>query len=131
MWGVVIFTPEVTKMRKNIKTPVLLAAVALAISAVSCSSQTAPGGSNTGATSTADTCKDFPVPIYPSTTKTYCEISAGHPTAYVDTNDSVQQVTKYYETLDGWHVKPDDSGVNSATHAVVVIEKSPGYASIV
>ena len=77
------------------------------------------------------TCKDFPVPIYPSTTQVVCETSAGHPMAYVSSNDSVQQVTKYYENLPGWQVKRDDSAVNTPTRAVVVITKSPGYASIV
>ena len=38
---------------------------------------------------------------------------------------------QYYESLAGWQVKPDDSGVNSRTRTVVVIVKSPGYASIV
>src|SRR5207237_5033637 len=77
------------------------------------------------------TCKDFPVPIYPSTTQVVCETSVGHPMAYVSSNDSVQQVTKYYENLPGWQVKRDDSSVNTSTRAVVVITKSPGYASVV
>ena len=79
----------------------------------------------------AQTCKDFPVPMYPATTQVSCETSTGSRTAYVSSNDSVLQVTKYYESLPGWKVKPDDSGVNSSTRAVVVIMKSPGYASIV
>ena len=44
---------------------------------------------------------------------------------------TLAEVEPVYETLPGWQLKPDDSGVNSSTQASVVITKSPGYASVV
>jgi hypothetical protein len=120
-------------MRTNKNAGLLLAAGLVAVFTASCSSTSTTTGSTTdsGAAAAADTCKDFWVPLYPSTTSRQCEKSGDRSTAYLESADSVVQVTKYYEALPGWKLKPSDPGVNSSTHAVVVLEKSPGYASII
>jgi hypothetical protein len=83
-------------------------------------------------------CKEFPVPIYPTTTKVTCEKgekSETQPTkytAYIDSSDSVEQVGKFYRTsveASGWKVKPDDQE-GPPGRLLIVIEKGKGYASI-
>ena len=82
-----------------------------------------------------DTCKDFPVPIYPSHTELSCETGSGKPlrmTAYFASADSVDKVTAFYKTQvkpAGWTVKPME--VESPTHTVVVMDKGKGYATAV
>lgn len=82
-----------------------------------------------------DTCKDFPVPIYPSHTSLSCETGAGQPvrqTAYIESADSVEKITVYYKTQvqsGGWVVDPMQ--VESATRAVVSMKKGEGYATAV
>jgi hypothetical protein len=121
-------------MRTINNAGLLLAAGLVAVCTASCSgTSTNNVTTSDGAVAAgADTCKDFWVPLYPSCTSRQCESSGtGRATAYLDSADSVDQVRKYYESLPGWQLKPSDPGVNSSTHAVVVLQKPPGYASIV
>ncbi len=75
--------------------------------------------------------------MYPTTTSVQCEKDSreGRPlkfTAFVESPDSVETVTKFYQTQPqsaGWTVDPTD--VQSSTHSVVSIKKDKGYASIV
>lgn len=79
----------------------------------------------------SDTCKDFPVPLYPSTTSLQCEHSGERYTAYVETADTVEQVTQYYQTKpqeSGWQSDPEP--LISPEHTVVTIKKGPGHAVI-
>jgi hypothetical protein len=81
------------------------------------------------------TCKEFPVPIYPSHTELSCETGSGKPlrmTAYITSADSVEKVTTFYKAQvqpAGWTVKPME--VESPTHSVVAMEKGNGYATAV
>lgn len=89
-------------------------------------------------TPSKDSCKDFPVPIYPNVTSKVCEKSTQYENtpisyiAHVESKDSVTKVTKYYKTqmpISGWKVEPKQ--VESATHAVVTIRKGVAVATIV
>lgn len=84
-----------------------------------------------------DSCKNFPVAIYPNVTSKICEKNPQYEntpisyTAYVESKDPVSKVTKFYKTeikKSGWRVEPVK--VESATHAVVTIKKGVAYASI-
>jgi hypothetical protein len=81
------------------------------------------------------TCKDFPVPIYPSHTSLTCETGSGQPlrhTAYVESADPVAMVTAFYKTkvqAAGWTVDPME--VESPGRAVVGMKKGKGYATAV
>ena len=98
----------------------------------------APAASSAASPAAGNSCKDFPAPMYPHTSSATCEVTPQresyplHHTAYVDSSDSVEQVTQYYQTLaqsSGWTPKPGEG--QTAEHAVVVIEKGKAYASIV
>lgn len=125
--------------RNRILAGVLFAAISLAVGS-------SPKGSAAGDTSTLKLppmpspvdCKEFPVPIYPTTTKVTCEKgekSETQPTkytAYIDSSDSVEQVGKFYRTgveASGWKIKPDDQE-GPPGRLLIVIEKGKGYASI-
>ncbi len=76
-------------------------------------------------------CKDFPVPLYPSTTELSCSQSGDRYTASIETNDSIEQVTEFYQTQaqsSGWTKDPDP--LISPEHTVVKITKGPGHAVI-
>lgn len=84
-----------------------------------------------------DSCKNFPVVIYPSTTSKTCEKNTpveNTPvsyTAYVESKDSVAKVTKFYKTkvqASGWKVDPVKG--ESPTYAVVTIKKGIATATI-
>jgi hypothetical protein len=85
------------------------------------------------ATPPADTCKDFPVPIYPSHTELSCEIGSGKPlrqTAYIASADSVEKVAAFYKTqiqAAGWTLRPDV--IEEPTRANVGMTKGKGYAT--
>lgn len=76
-------------------------------------------------------CKDFPVPIYPSKTSCSCSQSGDRFTASVETGDSVEQVTKFYQTKvqsDGWELAPDP--LISPNHTVITIKNGTGHAVV-
>ncbi len=131
------------------KTNILLIVSAMLVSLMLCScsrksepvassTPAAPGASAVAGASGKYSCKDFPVVLYPHTTSASCEENPQredyplHYTANLQSPDSVQQVTNFYQTQvqsAGWTPKPSE--VQNAGHAVVVIEKGKGYASIV
>ena len=90
------------------------------------------GANQAGSSNTADNgCKDFPTPLYPTTTSLQCEHSGDRYTAYVETADSVDQVTKWYQTQiqsSGW--QPDPDPLIDPKHTVVSLKKPPGYATV-
>lgn len=109
------------------------------VTLTACSSNTTSSdnqASTTTATQTAqsaadDKCKDFPVPLYPSTTSLNCSQDGDRYTASIDTNDSIDQVTQFYQTLpesSGWQKDPDP--LISPEHTVVTVRKGPGHAVI-
>jgi hypothetical protein len=94
------------------------------------------GGAKTEQASGAgDTCKEYPVPIYPSRTELRCETGTDKPlrqTAYFASADPVEKVTAYYKTQvqsAGWTVDPME--VEGPTHSVVSMKKGKGYATAV
>ena len=111
-----------------------------AIFALSACSQkyTSPEDEKYDLTPAQNSCNDFPVVIYPSTTKKTCEKNTQYEnapvsyTAYVESKDSVDKVTKFYKTQvqkSGWKVEPVK--VESSTHSVVTIKRDLAYASII
>lgn len=120
-----------------------LAVIALfALSACSQSDKPLPAGRHPheakfDLTPAKDSCKNFPVVIYPNTTSKTCEKNTPYEntpvsyTAYVESKDSVSKVTKFYKTQVqklGWKVDPVKA--ESATHAVVTIRKGIAYATV-
>jgi maltose-binding protein MalE len=93
-----------------------------------------PAQSNTQvaqSTTAEDACKDFPVPLYPSRTSITCSHDGDRYTASIDTADSIQQVTEFYQTQvqsSGWQKDPDP--LISPDHTVVTLRKAPGHAVI-
>jgi hypothetical protein len=96
------------------------------------------------ASAVSDKCKDFPVPIYPSHAKVFCETDSGNPlvqtgsskplhqTAFIESADSVEKVEGYYKTqvqAAGWTAEPGDN--NTPQHASVKMTKGKGYATAV
>ncbi len=117
----------------------IAASIVLALVLSSCAPSTTPV-ENAVATQPKEenSCKDFPVVIYPNTTSATCEKNPQRGeiplsfTAFVESADSVEQVTKFYQTevqASGWTVDPN--GVQSSTHSVVSLKKGKGYASVI
>lgn len=88
--------------------------------------------------SAEDTCKDFPMVIYPSVTFKTCEKTPQYEntpityTAFIESADSVEKVTKFYQTkvqASGWTVVP--TKVKSRTHVELTLKKGIGYANII
>lgn len=105
----------------------LLAGTLLTLTACS-STTTAPTTSQTIAD---DKCKDFPIPLYPNHTTLSCSQEGDRYTASIDTNDTIEQVTQFYQTLpesSGWQKDPDP--LISPKHTVVTVKKGPGHAVI-
>lgn len=78
-----------------------------------------------------DACKDFPVPLYPSRTSITCSHDGDRFTASIDTQDSIQQVTDFYQTQvqsSGWQKDPDP--LITSEHTVVTLRKPPGHAVV-
>jgi|GEM_PF-5391427 len=104
-----------------------------------CSSNTTPSDNKATSTTTAtasqpaadDNCKDFPIPLYPRTTSLTCSQDGDRYTASIDTNDSIDEVTQFYQTLpesSGWQKDPDP--LISPEHTVVTVRKGPGHAVV-
>jgi hypothetical protein len=94
--------------------------------------QSASDATSAGTATAADNgCKDFPLPIYPSNKELQCESRNDRKTAYFSTSDSLSQVVNFYMTKSGAGWSADTGEGNTPTHAVVVLKKAPGYASVV
>lgn len=84
-----------------------------------------------------DSCKNFPVTIYPNTTSKICEKHEQYEntpinyTAYVVSKDSVAKVTKFYKNempKSGWKIESVKG--DGTTHSVVTLRKGIAYASV-
>ena len=103
------------------KTASAACAALVSLALISCSKapETGPAsspGTTAGApTPSSDTCRDFPVALYPRTTSAICEVveqregNPLHHTAYLKSADSVEQVTQYFQAQNqpgGWTPEP-------------------------
>lgn len=120
---------------KRTLVSIAVSTLALAACSKSADSGKAPGGTVTASQASQSAsdngCKDFPAPLYPTTTSVSCDQSGDRYTASIETADSVDQVTHYYlkqVQSSGWEPAPEP--LISPTHTVVTIKKGPGHAVI-